>query len=79
MRRWNGWGDDTIEYPLPATAAGYLAERIGSGDIVAGCQPGERTERRSCQPAASSCPGDNRSLRALEACRADNRSRTGWH
>jgi len=34
MRRWNGWGDDTIEYPLPATAAGYLADHIGIGDTA---------------------------------------------
>jgi alkyldihydroxyacetonephosphate synthase len=33
VRRWNGWGDDTTDYPLPETATGYLAERIGSGDV----------------------------------------------
>ncbi|OGO29774.1 MAG: FAD-linked oxidase [Chloroflexi bacterium RBG_16_54_18] len=33
MRRWNGWGDDRIDYPLPETAVEYLAERIGSGDV----------------------------------------------
>jgi len=31
MRRWNGWGDDTIEFALNADALGFLAERIGSG------------------------------------------------
>jgi alkyldihydroxyacetonephosphate synthase len=31
MRRWNGWGDDTIDYPLPETAAAWLDEQIGTG------------------------------------------------
>jgi len=29
MRRWNGWGDDTIHYPLPADASAFLEQRIG--------------------------------------------------
>jgi alkyldihydroxyacetonephosphate synthase len=29
MRRWNGWGDDTLDYPLTEAALGFLAERIG--------------------------------------------------
>jgi alkyldihydroxyacetonephosphate synthase len=31
MRRWNGWGDDTILYPLPSSAAAYLVELVGPG------------------------------------------------
>jgi alkyldihydroxyacetonephosphate synthase len=31
MRRWNGWGDDTIEFALNEDALGFLAERIGGG------------------------------------------------
>jgi alkyldihydroxyacetonephosphate synthase len=31
MRRWNGWGDDTITYPLPESAARYLAVLVGPG------------------------------------------------
>ncbi len=31
MRRWNGWGDDTIEYPLPEGATAFLAARVGAG------------------------------------------------
>ena len=31
MRRWNGWGEDVITYPLPETAAQYLDTRIGTG------------------------------------------------
>jgi alkyldihydroxyacetonephosphate synthase len=29
MRRWNGWGDDTIDYPLSARARAFLAQAIG--------------------------------------------------
>src|SRR4030067_509079 len=31
MRRWNGWGDDATSYPLPESAARYLAALIGDG------------------------------------------------
>ncbi len=31
MRRWNGWGDDTIPYPLPGNAPAFLDERLGPG------------------------------------------------
>ncbi|MBL7205406.1 MAG: FAD-binding oxidoreductase [Desulfobacteraceae bacterium] len=29
MRRWNGWGDDTICFPLPGNALKFLVKRIG--------------------------------------------------
>ena len=29
MRRWNGWGDDTIQYPLSARALAFLRETVG--------------------------------------------------
>jgi len=29
MRRWNGWGDDTVVYPLPEAARPFLEERLG--------------------------------------------------
>jgi alkyldihydroxyacetonephosphate synthase len=29
MRRWNGWGDDTVFYTLPQHACSYLAEKTG--------------------------------------------------
>ncbi|MQA19553.1 FAD-binding oxidoreductase [Rugamonas rivuli] len=35
MRRWNGWGDDTIEFALNDDALGFLAQRIGRGLPVA--------------------------------------------
>jgi alkyldihydroxyacetonephosphate synthase len=31
MRRWNGWGDDATNYPLPDSAAAYLADLVGEG------------------------------------------------
>jgi alkyldihydroxyacetonephosphate synthase len=31
MRRWNGWGDDTVTYPLPESAAPKLIEWLGPG------------------------------------------------
>ncbi|MGC8873742.1 MAG: FAD-binding oxidoreductase [Chloroflexia bacterium] len=31
MRRWNGWGDDSVIYPVPERAARFLEERLGPG------------------------------------------------
>ncbi|MBU0512451.1 MAG: FAD-binding oxidoreductase [Chloroflexi bacterium] len=31
MRRWNGWGDDTITYPLPDSAGRFLELLVGPG------------------------------------------------
>lgn len=31
MRRWNGWGDDSREYPLKSEAGQYLNEILGPG------------------------------------------------
>ena len=31
MKCWNGWGDEAIHYPLPDSAARYLAELVGEG------------------------------------------------
>jgi alkyldihydroxyacetonephosphate synthase len=33
MRRWNGWGDDTIEFALGEGALAFLRERIGKGSV----------------------------------------------
>ncbi len=29
MRRWNGWGDETVAYPLPEGAKAFLEARVG--------------------------------------------------
>lgn len=31
MKRWNGWGEESTIYPLPESAARYLADLIGEG------------------------------------------------
>jgi alkyldihydroxyacetonephosphate synthase len=31
MRRWNGWGDTTTEYPLPPKGPKFLQELVGTG------------------------------------------------
>jgi alkyldihydroxyacetonephosphate synthase len=31
MKRWNGWGDETIGYPLPASTVRYLENTVGEG------------------------------------------------
>jgi alkyldihydroxyacetonephosphate synthase len=31
MRRWNGWGDDALTFPVPPSAARFLAQRVGAG------------------------------------------------
>ncbi len=31
MRRWNGWGDESITYPLPGTALQFLEAWLGKG------------------------------------------------
>lgn len=33
MRRWNGWGDSTVEYPLPEKGPKFLQERVGHGRL----------------------------------------------
>ena len=31
MRRWNGWGDDAVTYPLPKAAGRFLEALMGPG------------------------------------------------
>ncbi len=31
MRRWNGWGDDSVQYPLPPQAKAFLEQKLGPG------------------------------------------------
>jgi alkyldihydroxyacetonephosphate synthase len=33
MRRWNGWGEESVHYPLPDMAGRYLETRIGPGVV----------------------------------------------
>ena len=34
MRRWNGWGDESITYPLPSSAREYLEQILGKGSLI---------------------------------------------
>jgi alkyldihydroxyacetonephosphate synthase len=34
VRRWNGWGDDSIEFAINADALAFLRDRIGAGKPV---------------------------------------------
>ncbi len=31
MKRWNGWGEESTDYPVPASALRYLAGKVGVG------------------------------------------------
>ena len=31
VKRWNGWGDSTVTYPVPEAARDFLARRLGRG------------------------------------------------
>ena len=53
MRRWNGWGDDTIPYHLPANAPVFLDEWVGRSapprdatlaEVLADVPPGWRDD-----------------------------------
>jgi len=41
MKRWNGWGSDDVDYPVPPSALAYLAEALGPA------QPGPSTALES--------------------------------
>ena len=34
MRRWNGWGHESVIYPLPPSAKAYLEAQIGAGLLL---------------------------------------------
>ncbi|MFZ5642473.1 MAG: FAD-binding oxidoreductase [Bacillota bacterium] len=31
MRRWNGWGEETVDFPLPESAGAFLKGKLGPG------------------------------------------------
>lgn len=75
MRRWNGWGDDTISATAPAEALAYLRELIGPGtaprdvtllDVCA------RIDREQPSRLTGSVP-----LHPLISTRAEDRLRSG--
>jgi len=69
MRRWNGWGDDTVDVALNGAALAFLEARIGMGrapadagfdDACAGIAPG----RLAPHPLVDAAPA-TRALHAL--------------
>jgi alkyldihydroxyacetonephosphate synthase len=52
MRRWNGWGDESVAFALNEDALGFLAQRIGAGTPVADAEFGQA----SAQLKASRLP-----------------------
>jgi len=36
VRRWNGWGDDSMDFPVPGCARAYLEEVLGEGTRTPG-------------------------------------------
>lgn len=41
MRRWNGWGDDTIRYPLSSYALAFLRRAVGEAEPPRDALPAE--------------------------------------
>ena len=49
MRRWNGWGDDTIDFSINADALAFLQQRIGEGKA-----PVDVTQAKACSAVPAS-------------------------
>jgi alkyldihydroxyacetonephosphate synthase len=75
MRRWNGWGDDSISTAVPADALAFLAETVGRGT------PGRNaTLEETCARLDSEHPSRLAGLRDLHpliSTRAEDRIRFG--
>jgi alkyldihydroxyacetonephosphate synthase len=61
MKRWNGWGDEATYYPLPESAARYLAGLVGEGARLEDASLAQtitsiRTSRLPHHPLISSDP-----------------------
>ncbi len=41
MRRWNGWGDERVNFQLPATAIRFLCSKIGTAAPLKNCSINE--------------------------------------
>jgi len=63
MRRWNGWGDDGTTYPLPDSAARYLASVLGPRQSIPDVSLDQlaatlRVSQFQSQPGLSADPAD---------------------
>lgn len=63
MRRWNGWGEETQDYPLTETALGFLRERVGSATAPQDASFDEAA-RRVPESRLADFPGADVSARA---------------
>ena len=67
MRRWNGWGDEAIDYPLNSDALAFLAGRIGQGRAA-----GEVSFEQACAALGSSSLPPHRLIDTGAATRLHN-------
>jgi alkyldihydroxyacetonephosphate synthase len=63
MRRWNGWGEEDVDYPLPDSGAAYLEGALGSGvpspdASFEGCLASVPASRLAPRPGLRLEPGD---------------------
>jgi alkyldihydroxyacetonephosphate synthase len=75
MRRWNGWGDDTISAGLPSGATDFLREAIGPGSA-----PCDATLEATCTRIDREQPsrlGGSLPPHPLISTRAEDRLRSG--
>lgn len=65
MKRWNGWGDDAIQFDLGDDALAFLRERIGTG-----AAPADATFEQACAALAPSRLAPHRLVDTSAAARA---------
>ena len=51
MRRWNGWGDSSIEMQLPARAMAFLGDRIGEATPPSDADLSDALDQVRLQPS----------------------------
>ncbi len=68
MRRWNGWGDESVSLPLPSRAGDLLLQTVGPGSRQQSCPLSEVIGRVPESGLAHSAPVDtDPRVRALHA------------
>ncbi|NVM74638.1 alkyldihydroxyacetonephosphate synthase [Duganella sp. SG902] len=67
MKRWNGWGDESVEFALDAEALAFLRQRIGAGWPVEDAEFG-----RACAQVAESRLPPHRLIDTSSAVRLRN-------
>ncbi|MDC8758545.1 FAD-binding oxidoreductase [Janthinobacterium fluminis] len=67
MRRWNGWGDDAIEFALNEDALAFLRARVGPGAAI-----GDATLAQACAAIGPSRLAPHRLIDTTPALRLQN-------